>query len=170
MIVSSLNLNLPNLKIALLHLIIQRMIGITLLDTTIFYCKICGANKFIFQKSTNNQKSIIMIVMKFLVSFLNLNLPNCLKSYLLHLGIQKIKYGITLLSKQFSIYHIKICGANRFIFQKSTKNQKSIIMIVMKFLVSFLNLNLPNRLKSYLLHLVIQNLKRNNFLQWHLLR
>ena len=79
-------------------------------------------------------------------------------------------HGISLLSKQFSIYHIKICGANRFIFQKSTKNQKSIIMIVMKFLVSFLNLNLPNRLKSYLLHLVIQNLKRNNFLQWHLLR
>ena len=25
-------------------------------DLTIFYCKICGANRFIFQKSTKNQK------------------------------------------------------------------------------------------------------------------
>ena len=28
--------------------------------------------------------------------------------------------------KRFSIYHIKICGENRFIFQKSTKNQKTL--------------------------------------------
>ena len=40
-------------------------------------------------------------------------------------------------------------------------------MIVMKFLVSSLNLNLPNHLKSYLPHLGIQNLKKSNFLQWH---
>ena len=112
---------------------------------------------FIFQKSPKTlKKNIIMIIMKFLVSSLNLNLPNPDEELSSSSGDSKY-YGIlALFSKQFSIYHI--CGANIFIFQKSTKNQKTIIMIIMKFLNSFLNLNLPNHLKSCLPHLGIQSM------------